>query len=158
MVGPDQVEFAHITLPADPAQLHGLRARLRRSLAGLSLERRDEVLLAVAEAAANAVEHAYLGDRTGVIEVSLWTESDALCVQVRDNGRWREPPRPPRPTGHGLGIPLMHRLINCVLIHHDRHGTQVLLRHPITYPAPDQAPPIGHRHPLRTGAHHAPCP
>jgi anti-sigma regulatory factor (Ser/Thr protein kinase) len=72
-------------------------------------------VLAVGEAAANAVEHAYRDmQEPGIIDVTFWTESDALCVQVRDEGRWREPPSQPRPAGQGMGIALMRRLVDCV--------------------------------------------
>jgi serine/threonine-protein kinase RsbW len=113
----------------------------------MSQDRREEVLLAVGEAAANAVEHAYDPDEAGVVELTFWTESDALCVQICDRGRWREPPPSPRPSGQGgLGFVLMRRLVDCVLIGHTAWGTKVLLRHPLSDPAPDRAP-SEHQHP-----------
>jgi len=124
----------------------------------LSHDRRDEIVLAVGEAAANAVEHAYR-DRPepGVIDVTFWIESDALCVEIRDYGRWREPASGPSPRGQGgLGIVLMRRFIDCVLIHHDHRGTNVLLRHPMHSPAPDRAPAAAPRSThRRIGAHRA---
>ena len=81
--------------------------------------------------------------------MTLWTESDALCVQIRDHGRWREPPSGPRPPGQGLGVVLMRRLIDCVLIQHDHRGTNVLLRHPVHRPAPDSLPDV----PTRSASH-----
>jgi anti-sigma regulatory factor (Ser/Thr protein kinase) len=126
-------------------------------LGGLPLtpERRDEIVLAVGEAAANAVEHAYRHQaQPGVVDVTFWTESDAIWVEVRDHGRWREPPPDPRPAGQGLGIVLMRRLIDCVLIHHDHRGTNVLLRHPVNRPAPDRSPEPSPGSAVRaTGAH-----
>jgi serine/threonine-protein kinase RsbW len=135
----DRTEFLYLTLPAEPDRLPPLRRQLRRCLAPLPIppDRQDEVLLAVDEAAANAVEHAYDPAEPGDVELTVWTESDALCVEIRDHGRWREPAPPPRPTGQGLGIVLMRQLIDCVLIHHDHRGTDVLLRHPMGQPAPD---------------------
>jgi anti-sigma regulatory factor (Ser/Thr protein kinase) len=158
---PDRTEFVHLTLPADPAHLPPLRNRLRGCLAALPMPptRQDEVILAVAEAAANVVEHAYPNahDDRRVVELTFWTEADALWVEIRDHGRWREPPESPRPTGQGLGIPLMRRLMDCVLIHHDDHGTNVLLRHPMAQPAPDR-PRRSHPHlsAVRQGAHRRP--
>ena len=141
----DRAEYVHLTLPADAAHLCRLRHAMNRYLGALPLtpDRRDEIVLAVGEAAANAVEHAYRGQQDpGVVDVTFWTETDALCVQVRDHGRWREPPSEPRPTGQGLGIVLMRRLVDCVLIHHDHRGTNVLLRHPVHSPAPDRRPDL----------------
>jgi anti-sigma regulatory factor (Ser/Thr protein kinase) len=163
-----RTEYVHLTVPAEPAQLAPLRHAMAEYLAPLPLspDRRDEIILAVGEAAANAVEHAYRDEpEPGVIDVTFWTESDALCVEVRDHGRWREPPvgsPPDGPSldgpsldGHGLGIVLMRRLIDCVLIHHDHRGTNVLLRHPVGRPAPDRAatPPAAPARPA--GAHRA---
>jgi anti-sigma regulatory factor (Ser/Thr protein kinase) len=139
----DRAEFVHLTLPADAAHLGRLRHTMNDYLSAFPItqDRRDEILLAVGEAAANSVEHAYRHvAEPGVIEVTLWTESDALCVQVRDHGRWREPPSAPLPLGQGLGVVLMRRLIDCVLIQHDHRGTNVLLRHPLHSPAPDRLP------------------
>lgn len=150
----DRAEYVHLTLPASPAHLCRLRYAMTGYLGALPLtpDRRDEIVLAVGEAAANAVEHAYRHlPEPGVIDVTFWTEADAICVEVRDHGRWREPPSTPRPPGHGLGIVLMRRLIDCVLIHHDPRGTNVLLRHPVDRPAPDRSPDMTRSH--TTGAH-----
>ena len=43
----------------------------------------------MSEAGANSVQHAYDPDEGGVLELTLWTESDALCVEVGDRGHWR---------------------------------------------------------------------
>jgi serine/threonine-protein kinase RsbW len=139
----DQTEYVHLTLPATPEHLQTLRHEVMRCLAPLPMaqDRREEVLLAVGEAAANSIEHAYDPDEAGVVELTFWTESDALCVEICDRGRWREPPASPhRPGQGGLGFVLMRRLIDCVLIRHAARGTKVLLRHPMSDPAPDRAP------------------
>jgi anti-sigma regulatory factor (Ser/Thr protein kinase) len=152
-------EYVHLTMPADANHLCRLRHAMNDYLTTFPLppDRRDEIVLAVGEAAANAVEHAYRHEaEPGVIDVTLWTESDALCVQVRDHGRWREPPSAPRPVGQGLGVVLMRRLIDCVLIQHDHRGTNVLLRHPLHSPAPDRRPDPAHGSARRIpGAHRA---
>jgi anti-sigma regulatory factor (Ser/Thr protein kinase) len=138
---PGRTEYVHLTLPADAEHLRILRREVRRCLASLpmSQDRREEVLLAVSEAGANSVQHAYDPDEGGVLELTLWTESDALCVEVGDRGHWREPRPSARRTGEGgLGLVLMRQLIDCVLIHHDSRGTKVLLRHPMAEPAPDR--------------------
>ena len=144
----DQTEYVHLILPADALHLRTLRHELRRCLASLpmSQDRQDEVVLAVSEAALNCVQHAYDPDEDGVVELTLWTESGALCVVIGDRGRWREPrPSTDRPGQGGLGLVFMRQLIDCVLIRHDSHGTKVLLRHPMSEPAPDRTS-IGPRH------------
>ena len=139
-----RVEFVHRSWPADPEQLVLIRRELSRWLAPLSLTENEtaDVVLAVDEAAANAVRHAYGPDESGVVELTLWTEPGTLCIEVVDHGSWR-PPAPQERTG-GRGIPLMSHMAESVLIHFDERGSRVLLRHRIPGPAgarrePEQA-------------------
>jgi anti-sigma regulatory factor (Ser/Thr protein kinase) len=55
----------------------------------MSQNRRDEVVVAVGEAASNSVQHAYSPDEADIVELFFWTESDALCVEI---------PRLPHPS------------------------------------------------------------
>lgn len=143
--GQDRTEFWQLSLPAEATQLHELRQQLRRHIAGLPIppQRQAETVLAVDEAAANAVQHAYAAGRPGQIELTVWTEPDALCIQVCDHGRWPAEAPPPSP---GLGITLMHRLVDGVLIEHGDSGTRVLLRHRISTP-PDDPGQLNPGHP-----------
>ncbi len=131
-----RVEFVHRSWPADPAQLSVIRRELAGWLAPLALtdDETAGVVLAVDEAAANAVRHAYGPGRSGVVELTLWTESGTLCVEVVDHGNWVPPVEPPAVDGladRGRGIPLMSSMAEAVLIHHDSRGSRVLLRHPV---------------------------
>lgn len=123
------VEFAHRSWPAAPGQLTRIRRELTDWLAPLALSDDEvaEIVLAVDEAVANAVCHAYDPDETGSVELTLWTEDDALYVEVVDHGRWRPPDE--HPTEGGRGIPLMQHMADSVLIHHGTGGSSVLLRH-----------------------------
>jgi anti-sigma regulatory factor (Ser/Thr protein kinase) len=134
------IEFLRLTVPAQASRLAPLRRQLRRCLAPLPMptNRKDELFLAVSEAVANCVEHAYDPADSGIVELTFWTETNALCVQIRDYGRWRAPASSPSAAAQGLGIQLMRRLVDCVLIQHGDHGTTVLLRHPIAQPAADR--------------------
>ncbi len=133
----DQVEFVHRSWPAEELQLSAIRASVRDWLAPLGLTDAEtaDIVLAVDEAAANAVEHAYAPGQPGTVELTLWTEHDALCIEITDQGSWRAPGAPA--ACHGWGIPLMHKLVGSVLIHYDTRGSRVLLRHPM----PTQAVP-----------------
>ena len=131
-----RVEFVHRSWPADPAQLSVIRRELAGWLAPLALtdDETAGVVLAVDEAAANAVRHAYGPGRSGVVELTLWTEPGTLCVEVVDHGNWVPPAEPPAVDGladRGRGIPLMSSMAEAVLIHHDARGSRVLLRHPV---------------------------
>ena len=108
-----------------------MRAEVRRWLAPLALtgDAEDDMVLAVSEAATNCVEHAYIpATADDTVELTFWTEPQAVCVEVVDHGVWQAPSD--QPTGRGRGIQLMQRLMALVLIHYDTRGTRVLLRHP----------------------------
>lgn len=153
------VEYVHRSWPADPQELRSIRRELHAWLdpSALSGADVDDVVLAVYEAVANVVEHAYGPGEDGTVELTLWTESDDLNIEVADHGRWRQPPgpAPPEPGGEpGMGIPLMHRLMDSVLIHYDTRGSRVLLRTPASpADATDGPTPAGDR---RAPAHAAP--
>ena len=129
--GPGHIEFVHRSWPADPEQLAVIRRELGGWLAPLALTEVEtaDVVLAVDEAAANAVRHAYGPDEAGVVELTLWTEAETLCIEVVDHGSWRPPVD--RPREGGRGIPLMSHMSESVLIHFDDRGSRVLLRHRI---------------------------
>ena len=93
---------------------------------GLDGDDQDDVILAVNEAAANCVDHAYPAGSPGSMTMTCWTEPGLLFVEIADDGAWRTPTAPANGRGHG--IHLMRRLVDDVGIRHDRHGTRVLLR------------------------------
>jgi serine/threonine-protein kinase RsbW len=151
-----RVEFVHRSWPADPAQLSVIRRELSGWLAPLALSEEEtaDVVLAVDEAAANAVRHAYGPDTSGVVELTLWTEPGTLCVEVVDHGSWR-PPATSTPTGEtgdsGRGIPLMSTMADAVLIHYDARGSRVLLRHRVHGAGPlDADETVGEEPPVST--------
>src|SRR4051812_40479564 len=113
----ESCEFVHRSWRAHPSQLAPLRAEVRRWLAPFALleDAEDDLVLAVSEAASNSVEHAYTpptGD--GSVDVTFWTEPDAICLGIVDHGRWRTPSDDP--TAPGRGIEIMQRLVAFVLI------------------------------------------
>jgi len=137
-------EFVHQFWPAEPDQLAAIRSEVRRWLAPLplTLQARLDLLLAVSEAATNAIEHAYLPDAAREsVEVSFWTDPLTVNIEVVDHGKWRTPSA--QPNGRGLGIPLMQRLVDSVMIHLDGRGTRVLFTHALPGAA-RQLPPGFH--------------
>src|SRR5690606_36360589 len=96
-----------------------------------------DVVLAVDEAAANAVRHASGPDEAGVVDLTLWTEGPTEgaaagsaatpCIEVVDRGSWRPPSE--GPTDAGGGLPLMSHRSGSVLRHFDERGSRGLLRH-----------------------------
>jgi serine/threonine-protein kinase RsbW len=119
-----------IDWPAEYAQLAAIRAEAHRRLASLDLpdDAKHDLVLAVNEAATNAIEHAYLpGAVNPRVELAFWLDDGSLFFAVIDHGTWREPPIGPR--GRGFGLDMMRRLVTDVEIDHDGRGTRVLLQH-----------------------------
>ena len=86
---PGHIEFVHRSWPADPNQLAVIRHELTTWLAPLRLteEETADVVLAVDEAAANAVLHAYGPDESGAVELTLWTEQGPGSPTPRSRSR-----------------------------------------------------------------------
>jgi anti-sigma regulatory factor (Ser/Thr protein kinase) len=88
-------------------RLDAVRALVRRhaEAAGLTASRRDDLLLAANEVAANTVRH---GGGRGLLRV--WRDGQALICEVRDAGSIGEPlagrlpPAPERGGGYGLWL------------------------------------------------------
>ncbi len=79
----------------------------------------SDVRLAVTEACANVVVHAYAGRPPGPLEVLATRLGDELTVVVRDEGPGIGP-RPGSP-GLGLGLPLIASLAESVQLGRDEH-------------------------------------
>jgi serine/threonine-protein kinase RsbW/stage II sporulation protein AB (anti-sigma F factor) len=89
-------------------------------------ERADEIVLAVNEACANAVVHAY-PRMPGHIEVVVEDQDDALCVVVRDAGVGMAPS--PNSPGLGLGLPMIAMVADSLRIDRPASGgTHVQMR------------------------------
>jgi anti-sigma regulatory factor (Ser/Thr protein kinase) len=94
----------------------------------------DDIVLAVSEAVTNAIDHAYVDQTPGIVDVrgGIETTPDGqyrVIMIVRDHGRWREPGRDTQ--GRRRGIPLMHACMDTVTIGQpddDHVGTWVVLR------------------------------
>jgi anti-sigma regulatory factor (Ser/Thr protein kinase) len=118
-----------VLLPAIPASLAVIRAHLRRWLptAAVNTSAAAEVLLAVGEAASNAVEHAVRGAAHNVVvEVTARATDTGLALTVKDNGRWHAPLSSPQGRGHGSR--LMRALVDTVTITPTPQGTTVEMR------------------------------
>jgi hypothetical protein len=95
----------------------------------LDQDTEQDLVLAVNEAASNAIEHAYVAPGPGdLVTVSLWTEPRHLHVEVADHCRWQRPDRDP---GHrGRGILILQQVVGSASI---RQGPG---RHPGTAASP----------------------
>ncbi|MEA2307140.1 MAG: serine/threonine-protein kinase RsbW [Solirubrobacteraceae bacterium] len=107
--------------------------------AGLPGERRADVALAVGEACANAVMHAYDGGPPGRLRVVAEVRDSRLEVVVSDGGQGMAP-RPDSP-GLGLGLPLMASLASALELRPAAGGgTEVWLCFELVDRAPAEDP------------------
>lgn len=106
-------------------------ARARR--AGLPPRRVNDLVIAVAELAANTLVHT-----SGPGTLTLWITDDAVICQVQDQGQITDPhaglirPAPDAPDG-GRGLWVVHQVCDRVEISTGQAGTTVrvhMLRHP----------------------------
>jgi serine phosphatase RsbU (regulator of sigma subunit)/anti-sigma regulatory factor (Ser/Thr protein kinase) len=79
--------------------------------------------IAISEACANAIEHAY-GPLDATISIRADLADGVATVLVRDSGQWREP----RGQDRGRGIPVMREFMDDVSIETGESGTTVELR------------------------------
>jgi serine/threonine-protein kinase RsbW len=98
------------TLFASPETASRMRGLVERfcSNGTVDPDRVHDIKVAVTEAANNAAQHAYVGRSPGPVTLVAWLESEALLLELRDEGRGMAP-RIDSP-GAGLGIPMMGRL------------------------------------------------
>ncbi len=107
---PDSTPDLELSLTALPENV----AVVRQVLGGvgdvlaIDPEVLDDIRLAVSEACANVVVHAYAGRSPGLLTIRVFTGDDTLRVSIRDNGSGMAP-RTDSP-GLGVGLPLIASL------------------------------------------------
>lgn len=122
-----------LRLAARPAQASLLRAHLRLWLAEQHTAEDEvvDVLLAANEAFNNAVVHSRQ-PRSIAVHVDAHVSKGVVEIVVRDHGCWREGPR--GGGGAGLGLQVMHALMDTVDLQTTRDGTTVRLRRTLRPP------------------------
>ncbi len=135
-VAPDNFRFGG---PAEPERLAALRRSFSGWLesAGAGADELHDLVLAVTEAAANVVIHAYGGGR-GDFEVEAVKAGDLVSVSVHDQGVWRTL----RSRVGGRGLKLMRALVRSVRVESDGGGTTVQLERRLGRPLPEIAPMV----------------
>jgi anti-sigma regulatory factor (Ser/Thr protein kinase) len=111
---------------SDSAQLASMRRVVaeKASVAGLTLGRVEDLVLAVNELATNSLRH---GGGTG--ELRMWPEAGAFVCEVRDGGYFHRPlvgrQRPQRGLDSGRGFWLVNHLCDLVQVRSLPSGTAV---------------------------------
>ena len=118
-----------LSVDANPGELAPIRraaAELAREL-GADEEAVARIALAVNEACANVVAHAYGDDETGTVEVEAWAKGSDVVFSIRDSGTPLAQ-RPARSTGAGLGLYLIASMSDdCEIRNPEEGGTEILL-------------------------------
>jgi anti-sigma regulatory factor (Ser/Thr protein kinase) len=111
-------------LVAEPRVLVQVRHALRRWLRAHDATGRDiaALTLAVGEAAANAIEHAY-APTGAVFEIEALHAAGTVTLAVRDSGNWREP----RGVHRGRGLKMIEATVDDVDVTVGENGTQVVM-------------------------------
>jgi anti-sigma regulatory factor (Ser/Thr protein kinase) len=115
-------------LPFNAEMIEAVRRAVERHAVRLGLDgaRREDLMLAVNEIAANSVRHG-----GGFGRLRLWAEENALVCEIRDRGRiehplaGRERPQPGQPGGYGLW--LAHQVCDLVQVRTLPEGSVVRL-------------------------------
>jgi anti-sigma regulatory factor (Ser/Thr protein kinase) len=121
----DKSVSVRMRVPAEAASLRAVRERLRAWLGDARVDGRTaaDVVLAVNEACANAIEHA-VAPREPWIDLVAGHRGRSVVVSVGDFGSWR---RQRRRDGRGHGLPLMRALMDNVDVEASPRGTTVRL-------------------------------
>lgn len=111
---------------AEPAELRSIRRRVEQWARGWGMP--DDALvdlqLALGEAVANGVEHAYRNAESGTVEVDLDVlGARVVTVRVADHGVWR--PAPDHVGHRGRGLMMIERLAGHVQVERTSGGTAV---------------------------------
>jgi anti-sigma regulatory factor (Ser/Thr protein kinase) len=113
-----------LALPAVPASAAVARRAVRElaERTNLSTCETYEVMLAVSEAVANAIEHG--SPDGGVVQLSLAATSHAITVEVQDSGHFPAPTRPDDGGDErGRGLPIIGMLSDRVELRPGPDGT-----------------------------------
>jgi anti-anti-sigma factor len=135
-----------LVLPAEATVLRELRAAMLAWAAATGMDEDDiyDLQLAVGEAAANAVEHAYRGRAPGPMTVDLTRDADGgISAHVRDEGTWR--PVPNDKGYRGRGLELIRDVSSRMQLHHGPAGTEVRFTLSPSGPNPSPAQPAEQR-------------
>ncbi len=115
-----------LELPAEPESVSVARHRLERWLfeTGDGHDDALAVKLAVSEACANAVEHAYGPESGRTFRLLADRACGAIVIEVSDCGRWRAQ----RGSERGMGLRIIEQLVDTMEVERTAAGTTVRVR------------------------------
>jgi anti-sigma regulatory factor (Ser/Thr protein kinase) len=114
-----------LRLEAEARRLADVRSAIRAWLSSLQVDRPEDVVLAVDEAVANAIEHSCRKELApAFIDVVAKTDGDAIRVDVMNDGSW-QPQQIDETRGRGLNI--IGALMDDVQVASTSSGTRVTM-------------------------------
>lgn len=127
-VPPQELTAAlNVTVPAHAERVRDLREASRALAVVAGSAHPEDVALAVSEALANVVRHAYDDEGAGPMHLQGWCDTTGLHVVVEDEGSGPTANKG-EPGDVHLGLLIMARLAEHFMIaHRDGGGTRVLL-------------------------------
>lgn len=114
------------------AELRSIRRGVDRWAAewGVGGDALVDLQLALGEAVANGIEHAYGTGEPGMVDVELeLCDHRAVAVRVTDHGCWR--PRAANPGYRGRGLLMIEQLARAVRVRAGSMGTEVRFEIPL---------------------------
>lgn len=124
-----------LVIGSESSHLKEIRDQVNRFLidTGFSDKIREDVLVAIGEACANSMRHAYSSEPGHEIRVTLMDEPDKVIFKVRDYGKkidlskLKAPTLPPEKP-HGLGVYFMQTIMDS-LQYNTQHseGNEIIL-------------------------------
>jgi anti-sigma regulatory factor (Ser/Thr protein kinase) len=108
------------------------RAQMWLEEAGVDRSEIFEVLLAMTEAFANAVEHPR-EPRSHLVDVEGVISDDSVTVSIHDYGTWQD--EQARKENGGLGLVMMEHLMDAVRVDCFRDGTTVTMQRRLGTPS-----------------------
>ncbi len=112
-----------LSLEADSRSLRPMRQSLNEWLGEIGANRVSDVVLAVDEAVANAIEHAGLS-RSGIVTVQGHVADNVIHLEICDHGTWQEPVAN---AARGRGLLIMNAVMDSVAIVHRRDNTRIVM-------------------------------
>jgi serine/threonine-protein kinase RsbW len=114
-----------IELPAVAGSVWKARRAVAAYCVGHALDH-EGIAIAVSEAVANAVTHAYRDGADGPVRIFADLEPGSLLILISDDGHGMAP-RADSP-GMGAGLIVIARIATSLQIDYDSHGTRLTMR------------------------------
>jgi serine/threonine-protein kinase RsbW len=128
--------LAKSSFKSDITALPKIQDFVAKAISGYEIngEKRDKILLAVAEAASNGIAHGNNSDKNLPLDVKIEAENNRIFIIISDKGKGFNPKSIPDPTEDenilkesGRGIFIIEKLIDKLTFNFSPSGTETIL-------------------------------